>query len=346
MNIRSRIKGAYDVLVRGQKVHRRRTTIPPITQAEVDDIKAFFPMEKFFILGHSRSGNTMLMRLCRLHPEVHANYQATFFSLPPGLKGLVDSVEIEKWLSQKSNRWNNGRDLSPLVMRAAADFIMENDARKHGKHIVGDKSPTTVTHGGAVRNMYQVYPDARMVYIVRDGRDVMVSDRFRNFVENRFLRAGDGKIIENFRKNPQSFMNGQNSIFTEGWLRDANQGVPSWAVNLKESEEEGKRLYGERYYPIRYEDLLASPFEEMRKLWLFLGVKDVDPALEAAIRAEIDINPDEKWQAEKDNGLAPLLPKGKPGNWRTFFSERDKQIFKEIAGEYLVKWGYETDNNW
>ena len=31
--------------------------------------------------------------------------------------------------------------------------------------------------------MHAVYPDAKLVYIVRDGRDVLISERFRNLVE-------------------------------------------------------------------------------------------------------------------------------------------------------------------
>jgi hypothetical protein len=34
------------------------------------------------------------------------------------------------------------------------------------------------------------------------------------------------------------------------------------------------------------------------------------------------------------------------GNWRTLFSAQDKALFKQIAGEMLVKWGYEKDGNW
>ncbi len=348
MNMKYRLKGAWDVLLGGQKVLRRRTTIPAITPEEIEDIRKFFPMDKFFILGRSRSGSTLLMRLCRLHPEIHSNSQASFFSLPPGLKSLVDSVEIEKWLSQRSNHWNHGRDLSPSVIRAAADFILENDARKNGpaKHIVGDKSPTTVTHGAAVKNMYQVYPDAKMVYIVRDGRDVMVSDRFRNFVENKWLRPGDEQILAGLRSNPEAYVSGEKSIFTEAWLRDRNIGVPTWVANLDESEGEGLRLYGSNYYPLRYEDLLRNPFEEMKKLWLFLGAKEVADTLEKDVIAEVAVNPDEKWQAEKNNSIAPTLEKGKPGAWKNFFTERDRVVFKEIAGEHLIKWKYEQDMNW
>ena len=346
MSLKHRVRDAWDVLAHGAKVMRKRSDIPGLLPEELAEVKEFFPMEKFFILGHSRSGNTLLMRLVRLHPEVHANYQATFFARPPGLKSLVDRIEIQEWLSRGTNRWNRGRDLSPLVMRAAADFIMERDARRHGKSIVGDKSPTTVTHGQAVRDMHRIYPDARMVYIVRDGRDVMVSDRFRNFVEEKFLRRGDDRIAAALRANPELFTGGEQSIFTENWLRDKSQGVPGWVSNLQESEDEGKRLYEDRYFPIRYEDILARPFEEMKKLWLFLGVKDVDPALEKTLRDEIAENPDGKWQAQRNSSLAPILSKGRPGSWKSFFTERDRKIFKEIAGDLLVKWGYEKDLNW
>ncbi len=348
MNLKYRLKGAWDVFFQGQKVLRRRTSIPAITPEEIADIKSFFPMDKFFILGRSRSGSTLLMRLCRLHPEVHSNSQASFFSLPPGLKSLVDSVEIEKWLSARANHWNHGRDLSPSVMRAAADFILENDAHKNGpqKHIVGDKSPTTVTHGAAVKNMHLIYPDAKMVYIVRDGRDVMVSDRFRNFVENKWLRPGDDQILEGLKNNPEEYVSGKKSIFTESWLRNTNQGIPTWVANLDESESEALKLYPDQYYPLRYEDLLSKPFEEMKKLWFFLGVKEVDPSLEQTILDEVTVNPDEKWQAEKNNSIAPTLEKGKPGAWKNFFTERDREIFKEIAGQHLIKWKYEKDLNW
>lgn len=343
-----RLQDAWDVLAHGAQLARKRADIPPIRPDELVEIKGFFPMEKFFILGHSRSGNTLLMRLVRLHPEVHANYQATFFSRPPGLTSLVNNPEIEEWLSRGTNRWNRGRDLSPLVLRAAADFIMESDARRAGKqkHIVGDKSPTTVTHGQAVRNMYQFYPDAKMVYIVRDGRDVMVSDRFRNFVEEKFLRPGDERLIADFRRDPKPYISGGRSIFTETWLHDIHQGIPSWVANLVESEAEGQHLYDKNYFPIRYEDILADPFSEMTKLWLFLGVKNVDSTLGPALREEINRNPDEKWQAERNASIAPYLPKGQPGNWRNFFTERDRALFKDVAGDLLVKWGYEKDLNW
>ncbi len=169
----SRFKSAARILLKGDPRRKKRNPIPAITPEEVAEIRQFFPREKFFIFGHARSGTTLLMRLARLHPEVHCNYQAHFFTRQPLLKSLVNTPEAEEWLTRKSNRWNQGRDLSPLVLRAAADFIMERDAAREGKRIVGDKSPSSTIHGQAVRDMHSIYPDAKLVYIVRDGRDVL-----------------------------------------------------------------------------------------------------------------------------------------------------------------------------
>lgn len=340
----SRFKTAARILIKGDPKKNKRNSIPAITLEEVAEIKQFFPREKFFIFGHARSGTTLLLRLVRLHREVHGNYQAHFFTRQPLLKSLVNTPEAEEWLTRKSNRWNQGRDLSPLVLRSAADFIMERDAARAGKMIVGDKSPSSTIHGQAVRDMHAVYPDGKLVYIVRDGRDVLVSERFRNFVEeSKFLSTEDKRIIADLQKDQSAFTNGTRSIFTETFIRRVAGG---WVKNLQETEDEGRRLFGDHYFGMRYEDLLSVPFEEMSKLWNFLGVKAVEPSLGEEIKAEMSSNPDEEWQAKRNEGIASFLPKGQAGNWRRLFTEKDKSIFKEVAGEMLVKWKYEKDLNW
>ena len=340
----SRFKSAARILLKGEPKNKGRNPIPAITPEEVAEIKQFFPRDKFFILGHARSGTTLLMRLARLHPEVHCNYQAHFFTRKPLLKSLVDSAEIEEWLTRKSNRWNHGRDLSPLVLRASADFIMERDAAREGKMIVGDKSPSSVIHGQVVRDMHSLYPDAKIVNIVRDGRDVLISERFRNFVEeSKFLTAEDKRIVEELRKDQSQFTNGTRSIFTEVFIRNI---ASRWVNDLAETETESQRLYSNQYHSLRYEDLLETPFEEMKRLWKFLGVKKIGKTLEKTIKAEMSSNPDEQWQAERNESIASFLPKGQAGNWQRLFTEKDKSVFKDIAGEMLVKWKYEKNLNW
>ncbi|HEY5902062.1 MAG TPA: sulfotransferase, partial [Anaerolineales bacterium] len=271
MSLPSRLRRAARILFRDEPEKKKRVSIPAITAEEVAEARQFFPRDKFFIFGHARSGTTLLMRLIRLHPEVHCSYQAHFFTRRPLLKSLVDTPEAEEWLRRKSNRWNDGADLSPLVLRAAADMIMEREAARLGKRIVGDKSPSSTIHGQAVRDMHAVYPDAKLIYIVRDGRDVLVSERFRNLVEeSKFLTPEDRRIIQDLRRDPAPFSDGRRSIFTPEVLKRIADG---WVQNLEETDAEARRLYGPNYCSLRYEDLLAQPFDEMRKLWEFLGVQ-------------------------------------------------------------------------
>lgn len=339
MEIIDRIKKSARILLKGDPKKTKRSPIPTITMEEVAEIKQFFPRQKFFIFGHARSGTTLLMRLARLHPEVHCNYQAHFFTRAPLLKSLVNTPEAEEWLTRKSNRWNLGGDLSPLVLRGAADLILERDAAREGKNIVGDKSPSSTIHGQAVRDMHAVYPDAKLVYIIRDGRDVVISERFRNFVEeSKFLSAEDKRIINDLRKDQTPFTDGTRSIFTETFIRRVTQG---WVKNVQETTEEAAKLYGDKYFAVRYEDLLANPFKEMSRLWQFLGVKTIDPIIEKAIKEEMSSNPDEAWQSQRNEDIASFLPKGQAGNWQRLFTSRDKALFNEIAGNLLDQWKYE-----
>ncbi len=43
---------------------------------------------------------------------------------------------------------------------------------------------------------------------------------------------------------------------------------------------------------------------------------------------------------------SPTFRSGKTGEWKKYFTDEHKKIFKEVAGDLLVKLGYEKDNNW
>ncbi len=344
MDLPDRIKKSARILIKGEPRKGQRGPIPAITAEEIAEIKQFFPRDKFFIFGHARSGTTLLMRLVRLHPEVHCNYQAHFFSRRPLLKSLVNTPEAEEWLSRKSNRWNRGRDLSAVMLRAAADFVMERDALAEGKRIVGDKSPLSMIHGQAVRELHSIYPDAKLVYIVRDGRDVMISERFRNFVEeSKFLGGEDRRILAELRADHEAFGAGKRSLFTASFIRRVASG---WAADVTEVEAEAQRLFPGSFCTVRYEDLLREPFEQISNVWKFLGAKGAGKALSKAVQTEMTSNPDEEWQSRRNEDIASFLSKGQMGNWRTLFTAADKDLFKRFAGEALVHWGYEADAAW
>jgi hypothetical protein len=324
----------------GKSSDRKPFDIPAITLDEVAEAKSFFPMEKFFLFGHARSGTTLLTRLVRVHPEVYCNYQGHFFTRQPLLQSLVADPKVGEWLTRRSNRWNRGKDLSPIVLRAAADFILERDARKAGKSITGDKSPNSLLNGDAVRLLVRVYPDARLVFIVRDGRDAAISHRFQAFIENaHLLSKEDLRIRQDFADNAEPFMNGTRSIFTEKGLRNAAEG---WVKNVVETHQAALELLPGAYVHLRYEDLLQEPKVQMGRVWSLLGASLESPRLWENLDQELQQNPDAEWQHQKAGDIAVSMQKGKSGSWRNLFTERDKRLFWEIAGKTLSEWGYET----
>ncbi|MFN2194939.1 MAG: sulfotransferase family protein [Anaerolineales bacterium] len=340
----TRLKRAGRILLQGDHSTGKRDPIPGISPEEIQEARQFFPRDKFFIFGHARSGTTLLARLVRVHPEVHCNYQAHFFTRAPLLQSLVDRPEIESWLARRSNRWNHGRDLSPVILRAAADFILEREALQAGKNIVGDKSPNSLLDGGAVELMHKVYPDARLIFIVRDGRDTAVSHRFQAFIDSpQHLNTEDLRLRSAFAEDPQPFKNGSRSVFTEKGIRTAAE---SWVHNLVDTDRAGRERYPQSYLSLRYEDLLRSPLAEMQRVWSFLGASPDLPELAAAVDQEMDSNPDADWQQEKANELVSPLEKGTHGSWRELFTARDRSIFKQVAGQTLIDWGYEKDLEW
>ncbi len=343
-----RLKLAGQTLLAGDTPISKGREIPAISLEEVAEAKEFFPLDKFFIFGHARSGTTLLTRLVRVHPQVHCNYQAHFFTRAPLLEALVNSEEIGAWLARRSNRWNRGRDLSPIVLRAVSDYILERDARHVGKSepgcIVGDKSPNSLLDGEAVHLLLKVYPDARLIFIVRDGRDAVVSHRFQAFIDRpQHLSKEGNRIRQEFIQDPEPFMSGHRSIFTAKELRQAATG---WVNNVNETDHAARTRMGDHYFALRYEDLLARTEEIMSKLWNFLGVDPYLDGVRKALQAEFGQNPDADWQQEKAADIANALTKGKRGSWGELFTLSDRQIFKEIAGETLIAWGYEEDQNW
>ncbi|MFC2025987.1 sulfotransferase [Chloroflexota bacterium] len=296
-------------------------------------------MKKFFVFGHARSGTTLLVRLIRLHPVIHCNYQAHFFTRPPLLQSLVSDEGIREWLSRRSNRWNRGRDLSPVILRSAADFILERDARREGKTIVGDKSPNSLLNGEAVRLVHKVYPDAKLIYIVRDGRDAATSHRIQSFIDaTQHLSKEDWKVREDYLQNPEPFTNGKRSIFTKKSIRRAATG---WKQNVEETHQVGKELYGQDFYSLRFEDLLSQTLEQMQRLWDFLDVDPFAPGLEKALLKELGQNPDADWQRQKAEEIVRPLKKGSEGSWRQIFTGRDREVFLKIAGNTLDAWDYD-----
>ena len=315
-----------------------------INEQEIQEVKRFFPMDKFFIFGHARSGTTLLARLIRVHPEIHCNWQAHFFTRPPFLSSLISNPEVSEWLSRKSNRWNRGYDLSPVVMRAASDFILEREAVRAGKTVVGDKSPNNLVNGDAVNRLVGIYPDAKLIFIVRDGRDAVLSHQIQKFIDlPDQLSAQDSAIRRSIINAPEQFLSEKRSIFTPAGLHKA---ANDWVKNVSETDHLGEKIYAESYLSLRFEDIVKDPDASLDRIWNFLGVGTAQPGLKNALDQELSQNPDADWQREKQQPVANVIRKGLPGSWRDIFTAEDIRSFKAVAGDTLIEWGYEEDMDW
>ena len=43
---------------------------------------------------------------------------------------------------------------------------------------------------------------------------------------------------------------------------------------------------------------------------------------------------------------SPTFRSGKTGEWKKYFTEEHKRVFKDVAGDLLIRLGYEKDDNW
>lgn len=90
---------------------------------------------------------------------------------------------------------------------------------------------------------------------------------------------------------------------------------------------------------LRFEDLILNRREALARLLDYLEERGHRPRLSrdrsiAALEAAI---------APKKSGT---FRKGKPGNWREYFTQANKALFKENAGDILLRMGYESSNDW
>jgi hypothetical protein len=228
-------------------------------------------------------------------------------------------------------------------MRLATKHFLTEALSGTGKRLVGDKSP--LQDEEFMREVARIYPEARVIHIIRDGRDRTVSAMHRGWrrASQGYLHRLSSEELargEALREDPRMATEG--SIFTEERLRQAAR---HWRLLVGRAVEDGPRLLGDNYAEVRYEDLLERPHREVERLLCFLGV-DAGGAL---VERCVDSASFERLSKGRERGqedTSSFYRKGVAGDWKNHFTERDKRIFKEEAGELLIRLGYEKDGGW
>ncbi len=219
------------------------------------------------------------------------------------------------------------------------DYFLQDARERTGKPLVGDKTPA---HVGYLREIHEFYPEAHIIHIIRDGRDQAVSSVFHWWRESdRPVFSGQDPGIlkkkEAYYEDKDRFGPEGESIFTENSLRGLARG---WRQNVENAMELGPRLFGESYFETRYEDLLLEPDDIFEQMISLLGANANREIVERCVeRNSFQSRAKNRKPGEEDN--SSFFRKGISGDWKNYFTERDKQIFDEEAGETLESLGYE-----
>jgi hypothetical protein len=212
--------------------------------------------EPFFIVGCGRSGTTLLRLILSGHSRIHIGPETWFieplvaqFSLTEPLtsaqvQSVVDIVTSHyRWpdmdiAAEDFSRWALSLDRPKLT--DLINLIYRHQLEKASKARAGDKTPPYI---GIVPELTVLYPNAKFIHLIRDGRDVAIS-----FIDIGFSgRCYDGARFE--------------------WVSAIRKGFAYRNLPL-----------AQRLLEIRYEDLIGDLEPTIRKICDFVG-EAFEPAM-------------------------------------------------------------------
>ena len=190
-----------------------------------------------------------------------------------------------------------------------------------------------------IYHMHRFIPIAsarkRTVYLMRDGRDTMISAYFH------YMRLG-GNTFENIQKylnhpydsehikaNLPDFINFMKT--NRSATTDYRSHILQW------------KKHRHQYVTVKYEDLLSDTSAVLSRVILEITGKAPDTDLIASVVANNDFT---NVRAKGTQDEKSFLRKGISGDWKNYFDQKSARIFNEYAGDLLLELGYETDPKW
>jgi hypothetical protein len=272
--------------------------------------------EPFFIVGNDRSGTTMLRLIldrgidAAIPPESMflTDFAAAFDEGAPADGAAARHLMEEVWSHPKVRLWHlpgpppevPAGVSGPEAYRFIVEAPFEAYAARHGKTRWGDKTPHYVHH---VDHLLRIWPHARFVVLVRDGRDVALSLRRMPFGPNNAWAAA------------------------QWWARGIRAG------------EHAQREHPDAVLTVRYEDLARDPEREVPRICEFLGLAYEHEMLALERADPAKIVPDQvSWFPTLFEGINTQAV----GRWRSEMSPRDQRVFGALAGAELGRLGYEV----
>ena len=285
-----------------------------------------------FVVGLTRSGTTLLRMMLDAHHDLTIPPETHF--VPDLIKAARDGGDAEAMLAaMTSNRtWGDfgigedemlarlnavGRGDAAAAVRAFFDAYAE----RQGKSRWGDKTPAYML---SVQRIGRALPESRFVHLIRDGRDVALSQRARALNE----------------QPPPA------------------EQAARWVKRIRKAREQALALKGPRYVEARYEDLVREPEATLRRVCDFVELP-WDPGMltyheRAGERLEemagklrsVDHHAEQRAGYRIENHAPTTKPPNpsKLDKWRHEMPPKDAAAYESVAGELLRELGYEVSS--
>jgi len=268
-----------------------------------------------FVLGSPRSGTTLLyhMILSSGNFAVYRCESNVFNLLLPRFGDLSvrrnRQALMKVWLGSKLFTRSGlvAEEIEGKVLeecRNGGDFlriVMGEIAQKQGVHRWADCTPDHLLH---LRTIKQTIPDALIIHILRDGRDVALSLEKQKWI--RPLPWDRGK-----------------SLLVAGLYWE-------WIVNY--GRRSGRTL-GSDYLEVHFEDLIDEPRATLTRLGEFIEHDlDYERILKVGIGSVGD--PNTSFPTDSGGAFQPV------GRWRNQFPPQQLDTFESLVGPTLEELGY------
>ncbi|WP_456405459.1 sulfotransferase family protein [Caldithrix abyssi] len=214
-----------------------------------------------FVIGHGRSGTSILIKLIRKYLKINFGTESQFIlryydaleqygdlNRRENLINLLEDIVQERYFKRIKKRFNFDLDkekvLSSLKFPSYSGLLQAiflQFAQYHGMERWGDKTPEYIF---GLDKILRLFPDAQFIHIVRDGRDVALSEFKTHFGPKNVHCAA------------------------EEWKKRINL-AQNFFATLKDDQK----------FELRYEDLLQNPVLIFQQLIDFLGIDDQDKSL-------------------------------------------------------------------
>ena len=275
------------------------------------------PAPPLFVIGAQRSGTTMLRLMLNRHPDVVVPFESGFITefIPRQAEfgDLADPANAARLLSAIAahplvKKGDLIQDPKAILARPISDYASLCDAifsvyaEGQGKRRWGDKTPSYVTE---IDQLCRLFPGCKILHIVRDGRDVALSN----------LRVGWG-------------------------IHNLPRAAHDWRWKTLLAHKMGA-LLGPNYFELRYEELVTAPEQHLRRICEFLDLQ-YDPRMLSYHETATNEMPQASLDWHRNSVRAP--DSSLIYAWKKDMPKADRIIFEQIASDALETFGYEQEN--